>query len=88
MTAEEFGHELQVRFRCADDLDRLRRTHLPRLGATIAIPQPDYPWRAFTTRHDLAACLAKIAASLDYSNFKDGVADRLSPQRAHLYHAV
>ena len=32
VTAGEFGEQLQVRVRCAADLDRLRETHLPGLG--------------------------------------------------------
>jgi 8-oxo-dGTP diphosphatase len=88
VTAEELGHPLQVRARCAEDLDRLRRSYLPELGPTVAIPHRDYPWRAYTTRQDLAACLARMADRLDYHNFKDAVAARLSPERAHLYHAV
>ncbi len=88
VTAEELGHPLQVRARCAEDLDRLRLTYLPELGPTVAIPHRDYPWRAFTTRQHLAAGLARIAETLDYDNFKDAVAARLSAGRAHVYHAV
>jgi hypothetical protein len=88
VTAEEFGHPLQVRARCEEDLDRLRKSYLPKLGSNVALLGRDYPWRAFTTREDLAEGLAKIAQGLDYSNFKNEVAVRHSYDRAHVYGEV
>ena len=85
VTAEEFGHELQVRARCDDDLDRLRASQFPTLGENVHRPRRDYPVRAFTTHEDLAECLSKIAAGIDYSNFKSTVAARHSSERAHVY---
>lgn len=88
VTADEFGHELQVRARSRDDLERLRQAYLPSLGELISLPGRDYPWRAFTTRQALTECLAKVVDALDYGNFKDTVARRLSPTRTHTYHRV
>lgn len=85
VTAEEFGHELQVRARCPEDLDRLRQAHLPGLGPNVSIAGRDYPFRAYTTRAELADALVRIAEDLDYPNFKSAVAARLGPQRAHTY---
>lgn len=98
VTAEEFGHELQVRARSADDLDRLRDSFLPTLGPSVSKPGRDYPWRAFVTRPDFATCLSEVAKAIDYSNFKNAVAhsqgyakstdlppslERLSTDRGH-----
>jgi hypothetical protein len=88
VSAQEFGEELQVRARCLDDLDRLRGSWFPALGPTVSIPHRDYPCRAFCTRAELAAALAKMAEGLDYDNFKDAVAARHSRSRAGIYHDV
>lgn len=88
VTADEFGHELQVRARSRDDLVRLREAYLPSLGEPVSLPGRDYPWRAFTTRQALSECLGKVVDALDYDNFKDTVARRLSRTRAHTYHRV
>ncbi len=85
VAAEEFGRPLQVRARCREDLDRLRQSYFPELGSNVALPGRDYPWRAFTTRDDLALCLARVAQALDYSNFKNEVGLRHSSGRAHIY---
>lgn len=88
VTADEFGEDVQVRARAAADLDRLRQRWLPELKESMAIPHRDYPWRAFTDRRSLADGLSRIALALDYDNFKDTVAERLSPERAHDYMGV
>jgi|SRR5579862_297515 len=85
VTAEEFGHEVQIRSRSKADIDRLREAYFPSLPEPIHKSGRDYPWRAFATRQQLADCLAKVALSLDYTNFKDTVARRLSDHRAHIY---
>ena len=88
VTADEFGHELQVRARCDNDLVRLRASHFPILGENVHLPGRDYPVRAFTTHEDLAECLSKIAVGIDYDNFKNAVAARHSSERAHVYASV
>jgi hypothetical protein len=88
VTAEEFGHDVQVRARSRADLDRLRTTYFPTLGEPVHKSGHDYPWRAFTTRQELAECLGKVALALDYSNFKDTAAHRLGHERAHTYGRV
>jgi hypothetical protein len=85
VAADEFGEEIMVRARSADDLDRLRASCFPGLGPNVELPGRDYPVRAFTSRADLATCLSLIATSLDYSNFKSEVARRHSSTRAHIY---
>jgi len=88
VTAEEFGHPLQVRARNSHDLDRLRETYLPELSENVAITGRDYPWRAYVTRKHLGEGMAEIARTLDYSNFKNEVAARHSYDRAHVYGEV
>ena len=88
VTAGEFDEDVQVRARARGDLDRLRERWLPELGESVTIPNRDYPWRSFTDRRSLADCLSRIALALDYDNFKDAVADRLSHERAHDYLGV
>lgn len=88
VAADEFGEEIQVRSRSADDIDRLRNSYFAKLGDTVSIKHRDYPFRAFTTRSDLAECLSQMALSIDYSNFKTTVARRHSQDRAHTYAKV
>ena len=85
VTADEFGHQLQVRARSDDDLNRLRTSFFPTLGENIHMTGRDYPVRAFTTHEDLAECLSNIAMAIDYDNFKSTVAIRHSTERAHIY---
>lgn len=88
VTAEEFGHELQIRARARRDLDRLRATHLPSLSESMHLPGRDYPWRAFTTHDAFAEGAARLARSIDYSNFKDAVHERRGHDRASVYAKV
>jgi len=85
VSAEEFGHPLQVRARRDDDLDRLRSSFFPTLGENVHLAGRDYPVRAFTTHEGLAECLSKIAKAIDYDNFKSTVASRHSSERARIY---
>ena len=77
-------HELCVRARSHNDLDRLRDTHMPALGPPSETPGHDYRYRAWIAREALAEGLAEIARSLAYSNFKSEVARR-DAARAHVY---
>lgn len=88
VTAEEFGEELQVRARCRNDLDNLRASFLPSLGLSISKPGRDYPWRAFVKRSDFAECLLQMAMAIDYSNYKDAVAQIQGHERTRIYHHV
>ena len=88
VTAEEFGEELQVRARDEHDLERLRGSWFPNLGPTVRKPDRDYPCRAFCTHDQLGEALARMAQSIDYSNFKNAVAERHGSGRAHIYGRV
>ena len=84
---KEGEKELCVRARVGADLDRLRETYLPTLGATVETPGSDYRYRAWIDRDDLAEGMAEIVRNLDWANFKDEVA-RHDASRAHVYGQV
>jgi 8-oxo-dGTP pyrophosphatase MutT (NUDIX family) len=79
---------LTVRARVRGDLQRLRHRYLPALGEPVHLPNHDYPWRAHCSHDALAAAMARIAADVDYPNFKNEVRARMGAARAHAYHAV
>ena len=79
---------LTIRARVADDLDRLRNTALPELGPTIRGAGTDYRFRAKAPKSAVAAALAWMVETLDYSNFKSEVARQHGSKRAHVYHDV
>ena len=88
VSGEEFGSELQVRARSEGDLERLRASWFPELGETRTIAGRDYPFRALCAKEDLAQALARMARGIDYTNFKDTVAQRHSQKRAKIYSKV
>lgn len=79
---------LTVRARVRSDLDSLRAAVLPELGAIEESKGTDYRYRAQAPRAAVAAAMARLAETLDYSNFKNAVADRQGAKRAKLYHDV
>jgi len=88
VAAGEFGHQLQVRARCDDDLDRLRESYFPSLGENVHLPGRDYPVRAFTSHEDFAQCVSRVAMAIDYDNFKSEVSIKHGSERAHIYASV
>lgn len=79
---------LTVRARVRSDLDSLRAAVLPELGAIEESKGTDYRYRAQAPRAAVAAAMARLAETLNYSNFKNAVADRQGAKRAKLYHDV
>lgn len=79
---------LTVRARVRADLVALRDAALPTLGAIVSSPDADYRYRARAPQADVAAALARLAAALDYANFKDEVARCQGQARAELYEHV
>ncbi len=79
---------LTVRARSASDLDRLREQFMPELSATISHAGTDYPYRATIGREAFSDGLAKMGAAIDYSNFKNAVAERMGKERAGTYATV
>ena len=77
--------QLTVRTRFDGDLDRLRERFMPELGATTKTPKADYLYRARVDQAAFAEAMARIAADIDYSNFKSAVGSRQGHARAHVY---
>jgi len=61
---------------------------LPDLGAISESKSTDYRFRATASRELVQAALAQLVAQLDYSNFKNQVAEVQGQKREHLYHEV
>lgn len=76
---------LTVRARIESDLDNLRNGPLPLLGPTMINTGTDYPYRAIAPKKDVAKALSELTLEMDYSNFKQEVANRQGNARAHLY---
>jgi hypothetical protein len=76
--------DLCARARDRGDLDRLRETYMPGLGATKETPGRDYRYRAWISKDALGDGLATMAQRLAYSNFKSEVGKH-DPERAHVY---
>lgn len=77
-----------VRARVRQDLLNLKEL-AALAGNVLTTPTADYRYRCYISGAELAAILAKLAATIDYPNFKDKIAE-LSDQRPKLtaYHRV
>ena len=82
------ANTLTIRARVRADLDALRASHLPSLGEIQESRHNDYRFRAVAARQEVAAAMANMIETLDYSNFKNQVAKVQGKERAHLYHDV
>jgi hypothetical protein len=78
---------LVVRARVRQDLDNLAR-FLPRLTRTRETPDRDYPYRAWCSPAQWADAVARMAATITYTNFKSEVLRRQGPARERRYHRV
>ena len=81
----EDGHVL-VRARVREDLESLADL-IPGLEVEET-PERDYRFRASVPRDVWAAAATALAGEIDYPNFKNAVADRQGPERAHVYSDV
>jgi hypothetical protein len=63
---------LTVRARRQEDLERLQK-YLPRLSTIYSERGSDYAYRANCTHEEWALALARMALTIDYSNFKSTV---------------
>lgn len=77
-----------VRARVRGDFDRLQKLYLPEMGAVTQVERTDYPYRIFCSRSQWERACAAMAKDIDYSNFKDMVAQEQGYERAHLYGEV
>ena len=72
-----------VRTRVREDLVALAG-HVPTL-TIVEDGDADYRWRAVMKRSDWEGAVARLAAGIDYDNFKGAVARRSGKDRAGLY---
>jgi hypothetical protein len=79
---------LTVRARVRSDLEALQAQYLAELGPIQESSVNDYRFRAVAPQDAVAAAMARLAETLDYSNFKDAVKQRQGAARANLYHGV
>ncbi|MHB2165616.1 NUDIX hydrolase [Alsobacter sp. R-9] len=79
---------LTVRARVRSDLEALVAKHLPAVGPIEESTNTDYRFRVKARQADVAAAMARLAAAIEYSNFKDRVAKTQGPARAGVYHGV
>lgn len=79
---------LTVRARVRADLEALRAHHLPGLGEVVESHTNDYRFRAVAPKQEVANAMAAMVNGLDYSNFKDRVAQTQGTHRSDLYHGV
>lgn len=80
--------DLTVRARVRGDLEALGEKYLSTLGPIEVGAGSDYPYRARISSKDLADAVARMVEDIDYSNFKDAVAERQGRERAHVYGEV
>lgn len=81
----EDGHVL-VRARVREDLEALADL-IPGL-VVQETPTRDYRFRALVDRAAWEDAVTALAQDIDYPNFKDAVAERQGPDRAHVYSGV
>ena len=80
--------DLTVRARSRGDLEALSREYLPSMSPVIEGAGTDYPYRARAVPSDLAAAVARMVDDINYSNFKNAVAEHQGIARAHIYGEV
>lgn len=66
------------------DLVRLK-AYLPEMSEIIESHDSDYRYRAVAPRQAVSQAMAKLAADIDYDNFKNEVAQRQGYTRAAVY---
>jgi hypothetical protein len=79
---------LTVRARARGDLEALKERYVSKLGHILKGEGTDYQYRARVSREDLAKAMGKIIMDIDYSNFKDSVAEKQGHKRARIYGEV
>lgn len=84
VVAHRDNDALIVRARVLSDLEALRDGFMPDLEI-LETPERDYRWRALVARDEWEHTAARLAASIDYPNFKSEVARRQGSARAHRY---
>jgi hypothetical protein len=75
---------LTIRSRVKSDLEALRE-YVPSLGPIAESNETDYRYRAKAKAKDVAIAFGSMIEKIDYSNFKDKVAETQSDFRASVY---
>ncbi|CAN1544623.1 hypothetical protein MCEMIH15_01904 [Caulobacteraceae bacterium] len=78
---------LTIRARVNEDLIRLK-AYLPDMSDIVTSENTDYRYRSVAKREAVMAAMSKLAADIDYDNFKNEVALRQGYQRAAIYNDV
>jgi len=81
------GGTVTIRARNKRDIDALVKTYLPD-AKPWRLRRSDYEWRVRVSREDWAQAVARMAMEIDYSNFKDRVAQTQGKRRANIYGRV
>ena len=76
-----------IRSRVKSDIEALRE-YVPSLGPIAESKQTDYRYRAKAKAKDIAIGFGSMIENIDYSNFKDKVAETQSDFRASVYGEV
>ena len=89
-SAVKDGDRICVRARVLRDLTNLRREFCPELTpATSKIGRhTDYEWRAWCSPDEWARAMARMALSINWTNFKDEVTKRQGWKRHDAYLSV
>jgi hypothetical protein len=66
----------------------LKEKYIPTLGEILEGKGTDYKYRSKVSREDFAEAMQKIVKDIDYSNFKDSVAEKQGYKRASVYGEV
>ncbi len=80
--------DLTIRSRVRADLERLGKLYIPSMSAIVENDGSDYRFRAKATHAAFADAAYHIAQDIDYSNFKDAVAEEQGIERANIYAKV
>jgi hypothetical protein len=83
-TGDQHGGLLTIRSRVRSDLEALKK-YVPSLGPIAKSKQTDYRYRAKAKAKDVAIGFASMVENIDYSNFKDKVAETQGDFRASVY---
>jgi hypothetical protein len=78
---------LTIRSRVKSDLEALKE-FVPSLGPIAESDETDYRYRAKAKAKDIAIGFGSMIENIDYSNFKDKVAEAQGDFRASLYGKV
>jgi hypothetical protein len=84
VVAGKNASDVTVRARFSGDLERLRKAYLPTLGPT-KVAGTDYPFRAFVSKDQFAVAIQAMTLDIDYSNFKNRIADEFGTDRHDVY---